>query len=79
MCKQSENFLTKKIDLSISYTTMHPQQTCLRVGVWWDMIRCKPFFVKNFERTCTYTALCERIFEVGPACGRCPRSTTFLQ
>lgn len=24
MCKQSENFLTKKIDISISYTTMHP-------------------------------------------------------
>ena len=63
MCKQSENFLTKKIDLSISYTTMHPQQTCLRVGVWWDMIRCKPFFVKNFERICTYTASCERSYE----------------
>ena len=63
MCKQSENFLTKKIDYIYLIYNRHPQQACLRVGVWWDMIRCKPFFVKNFERICTYTASCERSYE----------------
>ena len=65
MCKQSEKFLTKKIDFIYLIYHRTPTASLFASGCVVGYDKVQTVFVKNFERPCTYTASSERTFEVG--------------